>query len=206
MVVLFDEVEKAHLDISNTLLQVLEEGRLTDAFGRKVDFRNTIVIFTSNLGVREAMNSAPLGFGDSEDEKKSGVARKAVMESVKGFFRPEFLNRVDEVGVFEELDEADLVQIRDLEVSKLEKRVHGMELVIQIDDDAKLVLVSEGATPDSGARGLRRVLEDHLQDRIADLILDGKLTCGGLVKVSLDENKKLKVVVEEKDTVRQTGQ
>ncbi|MEC9475800.1 MAG: ATP-dependent Clp protease ATP-binding subunit [Planctomycetota bacterium] len=206
MVVLFDEVEKAHLDISNTLLQVLEEGRLTDAFGRKVDFRNTIVIFTSNLGVREAMNSAPLGFGDSDDENSTGVARKAVMDSVRGFFRPEFLNRVDEVVVFEELDEADLTMILDLEVAKLEKRVHGMNLTIEISDEAKQVLVKEGATPDSGARGLRRVLEDHLQDRIADLILDGKLGCGGVVKVSLDDNQKLEVVVEQQDTVRHAGE
>lgn len=206
MVVLFDEVEKAHMDISNTLLQVLEEGRLTDAFGRKVDFRNTIVIFTSNLGVREAINSAPLGFGDSEDEEKSGAARSAVMETVKNFFRPEFLNRVDEVVLFDELNESNLTKILDLEVSKLEKRVHGMELAIQIEENAKLALVREGATPDSGARGLRRVLEDNLQDRIADLILDGKLTNGGIVKVTLDDANKVSIVIEQIDTVRQSGE
>ncbi|MGE4633306.1 MAG: ATP-dependent Clp protease ATP-binding subunit [Planctomycetota bacterium] len=206
MVVLFDEIEKAHMDISNTLLQVLEEGRLTDAFGRKVDFRNTIVIFTSNLGVRESMNAAPLGFGDSDDSEGSTATNKAIMESVKNYFRPEFLNRVDEVVMFEELIESDLVQILDLEVSKLEKRVNGIELAIHIDEDAKRILVREGAAPDTGARGLRRVLEDRLQDKIADLILDGKLPHGGSVKVTLDDEKKLNIVVDEKDPVRQTEQ
>ena len=206
MVVLFDEIEKAHLDISNTLLQVLEEGRLTDAFGRKVDFRNTIVIFTSNLGVKESMNSSSLGFGDSDESEKKGSYNKAIMETVKNYFRPEFLNRVDEVVMFEELNETDMIKILDLEVSKLEKRVRGLDLSIQIDDDAKLLLVREGATPDTGARGLRRVLEDHLQDKIADLILDGKLFNGGNVKVSVDPDKNLNIVVEQQDTVPQTEQ
>ncbi|PCJ15779.1 MAG: hypothetical protein COB10_00155 [Planctomycetota bacterium] len=206
MVVLFDEIEKAHLDISNTLLQVLEEGRLTDAFGRKVDFRNTIVIFTSNLGVKESMNSSSLGFGDSDESEKKGSYNKAIMETVKNYFRPEFLNRVDEVVMFEELNETDMIKILDLEVSKLEKRVRGLNLSIQIDDDAKLLLVREGATPDTGARGLRRVLEDHLQDKIADLILDGKLFNGGNVKVSVDPDKNLNIVVEQQDTVPQTEQ
>ena len=206
MVVLFDEIEKAHLDISNTLLQVLEEGRLTDAFGRKVDFRNTIVIFTSNLGVKESMNSSSLGFGDSDESEKKGSYNKAIMETVKNYFRPEFLNRVDEVVMFEELNETDMIKILDLEVSKLEKRVRGLDLSIQIDDDAKLLLVREGATPDTGARGLRRVLEDHLQDKIADLILDGKLFNGGNVKVSVDADKNLNIVVEQQDTVPQSEQ
>ncbi len=206
MVVLFDEIEKAHLDISNTLLQVLEEGRLTDAFGRRVDFRNTIVIFTSNLGVKESLNSSPLGFGDSDESEKKGAYNKAIMESVKNYFRPEFLNRVDEVVMFEELNETDMIKILDLEVSKLEKRVKGLDLSIQIDNDAKLLLVREGATPNSGARGLRRVLEDHLQDKIADLILDGKLPNGGNVKVSVDAENNLNIVVEQLDTVRQTEQ
>ena len=113
---------------------------------------------------------------------------------------------VDEVVVFEELNENDLTKILDLEVSKLEKRVNGLELKINITDEAKRTLVREGATPDSGARGLRRVLEDHLQDRIADLILDGKLTNGGLVSVSLDEEKQLTVVVAQHDTVRQSSE
>ena len=128
------------------------------------------------------------------------------METVKNYFRPEFLNRVDEVVMFEELNETDMIKILDLEVSKLEKRVRGLNLSIQIDDDAKLLLVREGATPDTGARGLRRVLEDHLQDKIADLILDGKLFNGGNVKVSVDADKNLNIVVEQQDTVPQTEQ
>ena len=152
------------------------------------------------------MNAAPLGFGDSDDSEGSTATNKAIMESVKNYFRPEFLNRVDEVVMFEELNESDLVQILDLEVSKLEKRVNGIELAIHIDEDAKRILVREGATPDTGARGLRRVLEDRLQDKIADLILDGKLPHGGTVKVTLDDEKKLNIVVDEKDPVRQTEQ
>ena len=199
MVVLFDEIEKAHTDISNTLLQVLEEGRLTDAFGRKVDFRNTIVVFTSNLGVREAENRASLGFGESQEDQSA--SKTAVLEAVKSFFRPEFLNRVDEVVVFNEFSEKELVQILDLEVSKLEDRVAGLDLKIHIEEAAKLHLVREGSGPGTGARGLRRVLEDHLQDRIADLILDGKFSNGGLVKVTLKSDQQLSVDIEEKDKV-----
>jgi len=199
MVVLFDEIEKAHVDISNTLLQVLEEGRLTDAFGRKVDFRNTIVVFTSNLGVREAENRSSLGFGESEED--DAASRNAVLDAVKTFFRPEFLNRVDEVVVFDEFSQEDLVKIHDLEVAKLEARIAALNLTIHIEDEAKQFLVSEGSLPGTGARGLRRVLEDHLQDRIADLVLDGKLNGGGMVKVSLATDGKIEVVVEQQDTV-----
>ncbi len=194
LVVLFDEIGKAHADITNTLLQVLEEGRLTDAFGRKVDFKNTIVIFTSNLGVREAENKSSLGFLESDSESNE-ASRNAVLEAVQSYFRPEFLNRVDEVVVFDELDTTDLTEILDLEVAKLENRISQLQLSIQIDDNAKRYLVNESAGPSTGARGLRRVLEDKLQDKIADLIIDGNLTRGGVVNVSLPEDGNLIVNV-----------
>ncbi|MDG2083694.1 MAG: ATP-dependent Clp protease ATP-binding subunit [Planctomycetota bacterium] len=194
LVVLFDEIEKAHADITNTLLQVLEEGRLTDAFGRKVDFKNTIVIFTSNLGVREAENKSSLGFLESDSESNE-ASRNAVLEAVQSYFRPEFLNRVDEVVVFDELNTTDLTEILDLEVAKLENRISQLQLSIQIDDNAKRYLVNESAGPSTGARGLRRVLEDKLQDKIADLIIDGNLTRGGVVNVSLPEDGNLIVNV-----------
>ena len=194
LVVLFDEIEKAHADITNTLLQVLEEGRLTDAFGRKVDFKNTIVIFTSNLGVREAENKSSLGFLESDSENNE-ASRNAVLEAVQSYFRPEFLNRVDEVVVFDELNTTDLTEILDLEVAKLENRISQLQLSIQIDDNAKRYLVNESAGPSTGARGLRRVLEDKLQDKIADLIIDGNLTRGGVVNVSLPEDGNLIVNV-----------
>ena len=194
LVVLFDEIEKAHTDITNTLLQVLEEGRLTDAFGRKVDFKNTIVIFTSNLGVREAENKSSLGFLESDSESNE-ASRNAVLEAVQSYFRPEFLNRVDEVVVFDELDTTDLTEILDLEVAKLENRISQLQLSIQIDDSAKRYLVNESAGPSTGARGLRRILEDKLQDKIADLIIDGNLTRGGVVNVSLPEDGNLIVNV-----------
>ncbi|NCF99561.1 MAG: AAA domain-containing protein [Planctomycetia bacterium] len=194
LVVLFDEIEKAHADITNTLLQVLEEGRLTDAFGRKVDFKNTIVIFTSNLGVREAENKSSLGFLESDSENNE-ASRNAVLEAVQSYFRPEFLNRVDEVVVFDELNTTDLTEILDLEVAKLENRISQLQLSIQIDDNAKRYLVNESAGPSTGARGLRRVLEDKLQDKIADLIIDGNLTRGGVVNVSFPEDGNLIVNV-----------
>jgi len=195
MVVLFDEIEKAHTDITNTLLQVLEEGRLTDAFGRKVDFKNTIVIFTSNLGVREAESKASLGFTEAEGNNNE-ASRKAVLDAVNTYFRPEFLNRVDEVVVFDELDQEDLTEILDLEVAKLESRIADLKLSIQIEDAAKTFLVEASAGPTTGARGLRRTLEDKLQDRIADLIIDGNLKYGGTVHVSLDADGKIAVNVE----------
>ena len=201
MVVLFDEIEKAHADITNTLLQVLEEGRLTDAFGRKVDFKNTIVIFTSNLGVREAENKSSLGFTEAE-EGGNEASRKAVLDAVNTYFRPEFLNRVDEVVVFDELEEKDLKEILDLEVSKLEARIADLDLKIQIDEAAKSFLVAESSGPSTGARGLRRTLEDKLQDRIADLIIDGNLKTGGIVHVSLDEMGEILVNVESTSEVQ----
>jgi len=195
MVVLFDEIEKAHSDITNTLLQVLEEGRLTDAFGREVDFKNTIVIFTSNLGVREAENKSSLGFTEVEEDGNT-ASRLAVLDAVKTYFRPEFLNRVDEVVVFDELKEDDLTEILDLEVAKLEARIAGLDLKIEIDSAAKALMVNESAGPATGARGLRRTLEDKLQDRIADLIIDGNLKQGGTVQVSLDDEGQIVINVE----------
>jgi ATP-dependent Clp protease ATP-binding subunit ClpC len=201
MVVLFDEIEKAHSDITNTLLQVLEEGRLTDAFGREVDFKNTIVIFTSNLGVREAENKSSLGFTEVEEDGNE-ASRNAVLEAVKTYFRPEFLNRVDEVVVFDELKEDDLTEILDLEVAKLESRIAGLDLSIQIDDAAKKLMVTESSGPSTGARGLRRTLEDKLQDRIADLIIDGNLKKGGTVQVTLDPDGDIVVNVEATNKVQ----
>lgn len=203
MVLLFDEIEKAHPEVTNTLLQVLEEGRLTDSFGRVIDFRNTIIAFTSNLGVTEEGTNAPLGFNASSEEAERENERKTVLESVRGHFRPEFLNRLDEVIVFNNFNDDELLEILDLEVKKLEVRMSQMQLTIDITDEAKAILVSEGATPGTGARGLRRVLEDHLQDQIADLILDGKLQVGGTVEVSTDNEGALQLGVSEESPVEQ---
>ena len=203
MVLLFDEIEKAHPEVTNTLLQVLEEGRLTDSFGRVIDFRNTIIAFTSNLGVSEAGTNAPLGFNSSSEVAERENDRKTVLEAVSGNFRPEFLNRLDDVIVFNNFNEDEYLEILDLEVNKLERRMKQMQLTIAITPEAKKFLVSEGATPGTGARGLRRVLEDHLQDQIADLILDGKLQLGGTVEVTAGSDGKLHLEVNEESPVKQ---
>jgi len=197
MVVLLDEIEKAHPDVLNTLLQILEEGRLTDSFGRKVDFRNTIVIMTSNLGVGELDTRTPLGFGSGGENAQRENQRELLLEVFRNHFRPEFLNRVDEMVVFDSFDHEELGQVLGLEVRKLEGRLAHLGLSIIIDPEAAEHLIHLGTGPHLGARGIRRVLEERIQDQIADLILDGKLVEGGCVRVTLDESDKILVKVHE---------
>ncbi len=201
MVVLLDEVEKAHPDVLNTLLQVLEEGRLTDSFGRQVDFRNTIVIMTSNLGVSELDTRSPLGFGTGDESVHRENTRDHLLEVFRTHFRPEFLNRVDELVVFDPFTHKELGEILNLEVKKLEKRLKHIELSIAVDDAATELLIELGSGPHVGARGMRRVLEEQIQDQIADLILDGHLVEGSGVRVTMDKNGKILVVVNEERPV-----
>jgi ATP-dependent Clp protease ATP-binding subunit ClpC len=197
MVVLLDEIEKAHPDVLNMLLQILEEGRLTDSFGRKVDFRNTIVIMTSNLGVGELDTRSQLGFGSGSDTARRDNQREHLLEVFRSHFRPEFLNRVDEMVIFDSFDHEELAQVLGLEVRKLEGRLAHLGLSIVLDPAASEHLIQLGSGPHLGARGIRRVLEEQIQDQIADLILDGKLVEGGCVRVTLDENDKILVKVHE---------
>ncbi len=171
-VVLFDEVEKAHPDVMNMLLQILEEGHLTDSLGRKIDFRNTIVIMTSNVGAAQLSNSAPLGFGNSastEDLRQS----ERILAVAKKHFKPEFINRVDEIIVFNKLSSADLVQIIDLELDKLRDRLVGRGLTLNVTEDAKKLLISADYDPEYGARPLRRAVEHLIEDPLADALLRG---------------------------------
>ena len=189
-VVLFDEIEKAHPDVFNILLQILEEGRLTDAQGRIVDFRNTVIIMTSNVGAREITTTAPLGFSSSgatglnDDEIKTRV-----MSEVKRLFRPEFLNRIDEIIVFKSLTEDEIVEIVNLMVADLRDRLIEQNMTINMSDAANRLIAKEGTDLSFGARPLRRAIQRLLEDPISEQILEGKWTSGSVIDVDVEDEK-----------------
>lgn len=173
-VVLFDEVEKAHPDVMNILLQILEEGRLTDSFGRKIDFRNTIIIMTSNLGSDLIRRTTQVGFGVKEGMLDFESMKREIDRSMKKHFKPEFINRLDDVVIFRALDKPHLIEVIELELHKLQKRLARHNITIELDEKAKEYLVDKGFQPEMGARTLRRALEQHLEDPLAEkLLLDG---------------------------------
>jgi len=175
-VVLFDEVEKAHPDVFNVLLQVLDDGQLTDGQGRTVDFKQTLIILTSNLGA-QALSQLPDG-ADSADAKRD------VMDAVRAHFRPEFLNRLDETIIFDRLGRADMDGIVDIQLARLQKRLMGRKITLAFDDAAKTWLADEGYDPVFGARPLKRVIQRALQDPLAELLLSGDVKDGDTVAVS----------------------
>ena len=189
-VVLFDEIEKAHPDVFNILLQILEEGRLTDAQGRMVDFRNTVIIMTSNVGAREITTTAPLGFSSSgatglnDDEIKTRV-----MSEVKRLFRPEFLNRIDEIIVFKSLTEDEIVEIVNLMVADLRDRLIEQNMTINMSDAANRLIAKEGTDLSFGARPLRRAIQRLLEDPISEQILEGKWTSVSVIDVDVEDEK-----------------
>ncbi|MBS0603843.1 MAG: ATP-dependent Clp protease ATP-binding subunit [Verrucomicrobia bacterium] len=197
-VVLFDEIEKAHPDVMNLLLQILEEGRLTDSFGRKIDFRNTIIIMTSNLGADLIRRSTEVGFGVTEGMMDYKGMQEKIDSSVKKAFKPEFINRLDGIIIFKPLDRNHLFQVIDLEVKKVKARLARKQIGISLDEKAKEFLVSKGFQPEMGARPLRRVIEQYLEDPLAEklLINPGK---GGSWHISA-ENDKLVFMEEENPT------
>lgn len=170
-VVLFDEVEKAHPDVMNLLLQILEEGRLTDSVGRKIDFRNTIIIMTSNLGADLIRKSTEVGFGAKENMMDHELMRTKIKGSVEKFFKPEFLNRLDGLVIFRTLDKTALRQVVDLEFGKLRDRLKQKKIHISLDELARDFLVEKGYLPEMGARPLRRVLEQYVEDPLAEKML-----------------------------------
>jgi ATP-dependent Clp protease ATP-binding subunit ClpC len=170
-VVLFDEIEKAHPDVMNLLLQVLEEGRLTDAFGRKIDFRNTIIIMTSNLGADLIRRSSEMGFGVSEGMLDFKSMQEKIEGAVRKNLKPEFVNRLDGVVIFRPLDRVHLQLVIDLEIKKLQARLARKNVFITLDEKAKDLLVSKGFQPEMGARPLRRVIEQQLEDTLAEKLL-----------------------------------
>ena len=171
-VVLFDEVEKAHPDVMDLLLQILEEGRLSDSFGRKVDFRNTIIIMTSNLGADLIKRSTEIGFGASSEGSMDYEQIKQKIDSeVKKRFKPEFLNRLNDVVIFHPLNRENLLEVISLEIDKLEKRLRRRQVFLELDDATKSFLVEKGFQPEMGARPLRRTIEQYLEDPLAELLL-----------------------------------
>ena len=189
-VLLFDEIEKAHPDVFNILLQILEEGRLTDAQGRTVDFRNTIIIMTSNVGAREIAKSAPLGFGAEESTGLSDDEIKSrVMSEMKKLFRPEFLNRIDEIIVFKSLTDDEIAQIVDLMVADLRERLISQNMSINLTDAARHFVAQEGTDATFGARPLRRAIQRLLEDPISEQILEGLWTSGSIIDVDLKDGK-----------------
>src|SRR5881409_3213156 len=188
-VVLFDEVEKAHPDVMNMLLQILEEGKLTDSVGRVVDFRNTIILLTSNVGSETIRKQTTIGFTAGSEEMGYEKMREKIMEEAKKTFRPEFLNRLDDIIVFRSLTKPDLVKILDLEISKVMERLKSKKLQLSLDEKAKDFLVEKGYDPTFGARPMRRAVERFLEDPLAEEILKGNLHEGEPVQVTMDEGK-----------------
>jgi ATP-dependent Clp protease ATP-binding subunit ClpC len=172
-VVLFDEIEKAHADVFNMLLQIMEEGKLTDSFGRHIDFRNTILIMTSNIGATIIKNQASLGFKRTSAERNYEEMKKELLEEVEKHFRPEFLNRLDEIIVFQSLTREDLRTIIDIEVRHVADRMRNMGLNLILADEAKDWLIEKGYNPDFGARPLRRAIEQFIEDPLAEELLRG---------------------------------
>ena len=188
-VVLFDEVEKAHPDVWNILLQILEEGKLTDNVGRVVNFRNTIILMTSNVGSDTIKRQSTLGFSPITDEASYEKMRERIMDEAKRTFRPEFLNRLDDVIVFRSFTRPDLIQILNLEIEKVLQRLRHKNIKVELDDKAKEFLVEKGYNPDFGARPMRRAVERFLEDPLAEEILKGSLHEGEVTQVTCEGDK-----------------
>jgi ATP-dependent Clp protease ATP-binding subunit ClpC len=183
-VVLFDEVEKAHSDIFNSLLQILEEGRLTDSQGRVVDFKNTVIIMTTNLGSKDVAKGVQIGFNASNDPRTSYERMKnKVNEELKQHFRPEFLNRVDDVIVFPQLSRDEILQIVDLMIARLDERLADQALSIELTDAAKALLADKGYDPVLGARPLRRAIQREIEDVLSEKLLFGEFSAGEVIVV-----------------------
>jgi len=186
-VVLFDEIDKAHADVFNTLLQVLEDGRLTDGQGRIVDFKNTILILTTNLGTRDISKAVGLGFQVGNDTQSNYERMKLkVNEELKQHFRPEFLNRIDDIVVFHQLTENEIIQMVDLLGARVEKALRGKDMSLELTTKAKRLLAKRGFDPVLGARPLRRTIQRDIEDRLSEKILFGEIEAGQIVIVDVD--------------------
>ena len=188
-VVLFDEIEKAHPDVMHLLLQILEEGTVTDSLGRKIDFRNTIIILTSNVGAELIKKQTTLGFGAPKHDESHGTMKDKIMEETKRVFKPEFLNRLDDIIVFQSLSKEMLARIVDLEVVKVTSRIRDKQITVTLDAVAHELLIEKGYDPTYGARPMRRAVERYLEDPIAEEILRGTIKGGDQVTVTRDGEK-----------------
>jgi ATP-dependent Clp protease ATP-binding subunit ClpC len=188
-VVLFDEIEKAHPDVMHLLLQILEEGKITDSLGRKIDFRNTIIIMTSNVGAEIIKRQVSMGFGAASGTESYEQMRDKILEESKRVFKPEFLNRLDDMIVFHTLNREDLVRIVDLEVAKVVERVKAKEIKIQVDPTAVEFLIDKGYDPTYGARPMRRAVEKYLEDPFAEELLRSNIKIGDTIVVHAEGDK-----------------
>ena len=190
-VILFDEIEKAHTDVFNILLQILEDGHVTDAQGRKVSFKNTIIIMTSNAGAQRIIEPKHLGFGMQEDpEADYHKMKDGVMEEVKKIFKPEFINRIDEILVFHTLTQENIRQIVKIMLKTLNKRtVAQMNLSLEVTEEAIAHLAKSGFDKNYGARPVRRAIQTQLEDKLADELLDGTIAAGDQIKVDCEDEK-----------------
>ena len=190
-IVVFDEIEKAHPETFNMLLQVMEEGQLTDARGRRVDFRNAIIVMTSNVGADTIKRGSALGFSlpkDNEKEEKESYEeiRKRVNEQLRRTFRPEFLNRVDATVVFRPLTREEISQIVDLELAKVNERLIEHAISLDLTPEAHTWLGEKGYDPEFGARPLRRLIQNEIEDRLSDGILSGEFAFGSLIRIAVE--------------------
>lgn len=192
-VVLFDEIEKAHPDVFNVLLQILDDGRLTDSKGKTVDFKNTIIIMTSNVGASTIKKQKTMGFATLEDETKQEYDRmkENILEELKRSFRPEFLNRIDDIIVFHELEEKDLRQIVKLMLKSVEERLGEQNIKVHFDENAEEILAKKGFDPTYGARPLRRTIMKTVEDKISESILRGTISRDDDILITVDDNKEL---------------
>lgn len=201
-IVLLDEVEKAHGDVFNLLLQVLDEGRMTDGNGRMVDFRNTIIIMTSNTGTRQLVDFGNgIGFNasliSSSSEKAKEHARSVIQKSLSHQFAPEFLNRLDEIITFDQLDNTAIRKIVDIELSRLFKRINDMGYAVEISEEAKEMLAQKGYSPQYGARPLKRAIQTYIEDVLCELLLDDEKKLSSTITIDFDEGDKLKVTFKD---------
>ena len=193
-VILFDEIEKAHPDVMNMLLQILDDGRLTDSNGRTVNFKDTVIIMTSNIGARLITDKKSLGFLAGEDNKEESSkeyenTKKDVLAELRKEFRPEFINRIDEIIVFHKLQNEEIKQIINIMLKQVEKRLEAQDIKIQISEKVKDKILENGIDINYGARPLKRAIQNMLEDKIAEEILNGKIVKGKVAKISLEDDK-----------------
>jgi ATP-dependent Clp protease ATP-binding subunit ClpC len=190
-VVLFDEIEKAHPDVYNILLQVLDEGQLTDSLGRRVDFRNTILILTSNVGTREIKKSLSMGFSQSKGDNDHQVMKEKIEVEMKRLFNPEFLNRLDDLIYFRKLDKKDIIGIVDILIDEMAGRLLEHNVTIDLTEGAKDFIISKGYDPIMGARPLKRAIQKYIEDPLADEILKGSFSEGSVIKIKMKNKNEL---------------